>query len=301
MGPTARLRRFLGPKELDMALRGLGFVSILVLSLLPLVPAAVTFTVNSTADTSDASPGDGVCDAGGGVCTLRAAIEEANALAGADTIQFAVGSGPQTITFGSSLPVIMETVTVDGTTQPGYSGTPLITLDGGTPFGIGVPANGTILRGIAFDHSVGSAIGLNSSNSTIESCSILHASGHGIEVVGGSDNIIRNNTIAFSGLDGVRINENMNFSFPLFTALTPDQTHTTQTIDYTDDCSNFHHVNDNSPIIDNAGHAFNENFGARFTATMSIPMPGSYHFAFTNLDDLGRLVIDSTEYINGNG
>ena len=54
-------------------------------------PAAAfaAFVVNSRADTSDANPGDGVCADGAGACTLRAAIEEANARAGADTITFA--------------------------------------------------------------------------------------------------------------------------------------------------------------------------------------------------------------------
>ena len=49
---------------------------------------AATFTVNSPSDVVDANPGDGVCETapGNGVCTLRAAIEESNALAGADTI-----------------------------------------------------------------------------------------------------------------------------------------------------------------------------------------------------------------------
>lgn len=49
---------------------------------------AATFTVNSTVDTTDAAPGDGSCETapGNGICTLRAAIQETNALAGADTI-----------------------------------------------------------------------------------------------------------------------------------------------------------------------------------------------------------------------
>jgi CSLREA domain-containing protein len=53
---------------------------------LPIGAEAVTFTVNSTDDGVDAVPGDGVCATVGSVCTLRAAIQEANALAGADTI-----------------------------------------------------------------------------------------------------------------------------------------------------------------------------------------------------------------------
>src|SRR5215212_6874701 len=62
--------------------------------------AATTFTVNSTADDMDLSPLDGVCDASreGDECTLRAAIEQANATSGADTIHFDIpGTGVQTI------------------------------------------------------------------------------------------------------------------------------------------------------------------------------------------------------------
>ncbi len=52
-----------------------------------LLPAA-NFTVNDLGDTPDANPGDGVAQDAGGNTTLRAAIEEAEALAGPDTIQF---------------------------------------------------------------------------------------------------------------------------------------------------------------------------------------------------------------------
>jgi len=49
---------------------------------------AAIFNVNSAADVVDATPGDGVCETGAGnhVCTLRAAILEANELTGMDTI-----------------------------------------------------------------------------------------------------------------------------------------------------------------------------------------------------------------------
>ena len=52
---------------------------------------AASFTVNSTADAVDANPGDGVCAAASGQCTLRAAIMEANDLSGADTITLPAG------------------------------------------------------------------------------------------------------------------------------------------------------------------------------------------------------------------
>ncbi len=97
-----------------------------------------TFTVNSTADTDDGS-----CTAGD--CTLREAINRANAVAGHDTISFGfTGPGPHTITPGSQLPQITEAATVDGTSQPGYSGTPLVELDGGSA---GSSSAGLILSG----------------------------------------------------------------------------------------------------------------------------------------------------------
>jgi CSLREA domain-containing protein len=41
-----------------------------------------TLTVTSTTDAADSNPGDGVCAAAGSACTLRAAVQEANATAG---------------------------------------------------------------------------------------------------------------------------------------------------------------------------------------------------------------------------
>ena len=48
--------------------------------------SAAIFEVNSTMDVADDNPGDGICDDGSGKCTLRAAIMEANDLAGPDEI-----------------------------------------------------------------------------------------------------------------------------------------------------------------------------------------------------------------------
>lgn len=59
--------------------------------------AAATLTVNSTADAVDADPGDGTCATAAGACTLRAAVDEANALSGADTIDLPAGTYQLTI------------------------------------------------------------------------------------------------------------------------------------------------------------------------------------------------------------
>ena len=54
--------------------------------------SAAVFTVNSTVDAPDAALGDGVCAAPGGPCTLRAAVHEANARFGMDTIVVPAGT-----------------------------------------------------------------------------------------------------------------------------------------------------------------------------------------------------------------
>ncbi len=58
---------------------------------------SATFAVDSTFDAPDAVPGDGVCETVDGVCTLRAATMEANALAGHDTIEVPAGTYALTI------------------------------------------------------------------------------------------------------------------------------------------------------------------------------------------------------------
>ena len=54
----------------------------MVLVLLAGPAGALTFTVDSTGDAKDANTGDDTCDAVGGGCTLRAAMEQANASTG---------------------------------------------------------------------------------------------------------------------------------------------------------------------------------------------------------------------------
>ena len=101
---------------------------------------ADTFTVNNIFD-----PGNGTCDDIG--CTLREAIDAANTNAGSDVINFNIAStGVQTIALTGALPDIIETVTIDGYTQPGASAN---TLDVGNNAvllievdGSGAPGNG---------------------------------------------------------------------------------------------------------------------------------------------------------------
>lgn len=66
---------------------------VLLFCIMPAGSMAATFTANITADLVDVNPGDGVCAANpAGDCTLRAAIMEANALGGEDTIELLLGT-----------------------------------------------------------------------------------------------------------------------------------------------------------------------------------------------------------------
>jgi CSLREA domain-containing protein len=70
--------------------------------------SALTFVVDSTIDSVDISPGDGICLTDESVCTLRAAIMEANASAGADIIDLTAISDPAS-------PIILTLEGVDET------------------------------------------------------------------------------------------------------------------------------------------------------------------------------------------
>ena len=85
--------------------------------------APATWTVTDTADDADVAAGDGVCATASGVCTLRAALREANLHPGRDRIVFDIpGSGVRTIQLTKPLPTINDMsggVTIDGYSQPG--------------------------------------------------------------------------------------------------------------------------------------------------------------------------------------
>ena len=80
---------------------------------------AATFVVNTTVDGPDANPGDGVCRTAAGVCTFRAAIQEANVTTASDTIAFGIaGSGVHTLQT-AGVPAASHPIVIDGFTQPG--------------------------------------------------------------------------------------------------------------------------------------------------------------------------------------
>lgn len=130
-----------------------------------------TFTVTTTADDGPGS--------------LRQAIADANASPEADEIRFDLfildpnfnfNTDTYTIRPQSPLPAITGPVTIDGTSQSGFRGTPVIELDGSQAGG-------------------GSGLTLTGGNSTVRGLVINRFPAFGIEVIGGGGNVIEGNYI----------------------------------------------------------------------------------------------------------
>lgn len=93
---------------------------------------AATFTVNSTADATDALPGNGICEtvAGNGVCTLRAAIQESNAQTDGDTIYLPAGTYTLSIPGTNEDDAASGDLDIKGTLIISGSGTATTIIDG---------------------------------------------------------------------------------------------------------------------------------------------------------------------------
>ncbi len=109
-----------------------------------------------------------VTNAGDGSASgsLRAAIVGSNGSAGSNTIHFAIpGAGVHTIAITSALPALAQAVTIDGTSQAGYAGTPLIELNGvgaGSGVdGLDVQGGASTIEGLAINRFTGSGIVLS--------------------------------------------------------------------------------------------------------------------------------------------
>jgi CSLREA domain-containing protein len=86
-------------------------LSALFTSLIAPTASASNFIVNSLGDTPDALTSDGLCADAGGACTLRAAIQQANADPSGDVIGFSVNG---TINLTSALPSFSKSMTISG-------------------------------------------------------------------------------------------------------------------------------------------------------------------------------------------
>ncbi len=172
--------RTVGPPKLDVVEADLTQVSNRA-EPEPAAPLAALI-VGSTLDTPDAVPGDGVCDDGAGHCTLRGAIQEANALAGTDTITFALGSGTPTISPASALPAITGVVSIQGNT----GGATRVQIDGTAVSGganglrLAGSSSGSQIRSLVINRVAGTGAGIRieTANNSVQDCWIgLDATG----------------------------------------------------------------------------------------------------------------------------
>jgi hypothetical protein len=132
---------------------------------------AVTFTVNVTGDTPDANPGDGVAEDENGDTSLRAAMEEANALSGADVVQFDSGLANSTIYISDDSLSITDDLTIAGLGQNllTIDGIYLMVVDSLISITTGVAAE---IADLAFDNTPGLAIH-NRGTLTVADCLIV--------------------------------------------------------------------------------------------------------------------------------
>jgi hypothetical protein len=167
-----------------------------------------------------------------GTGSLRDAIVNANATIGKDTIVFNIpGPGVKTIALLNALPDITDAVVIDGTTQPGYTGTPLVELDGlaittGSVGGLNIKAGGSTVRGLAIGNFRNNAgILLNNCDNNLIQGNYLgvgadgttaRANQRGIVLTNSSNNVIggtaasARNVISGNGGSGIDIAGNGN-------------------------------------------------------------------------------------------
>lgn len=97
-----------------------------------------------------------------GTGSLRAAITSANATPAADTITFAIAASSKMISPLTDLPAITSPLTIDGTSQAGYSDRPLVELRGSSVVasqgGLRINAADTTVKGLSITGFNGSAI-----------------------------------------------------------------------------------------------------------------------------------------------
>lgn len=132
--------------------------------------ARMPFMVTSTLDAPDAVPGDGTCETvlSNAVCTLRAAVQEANAFPGTDMISIPAGSYGLTRTGTDDNAVLGDLDVTSDMTLVGENRDTTI-IDGGNLFGLFEAQEGatlsvshmTLQHGRAIERGYGGAIGFS--------------------------------------------------------------------------------------------------------------------------------------------
>ncbi|MEM7452806.1 MAG: glycoside hydrolase family 44 protein [Planctomycetota bacterium] len=157
-------------------------------------------------------------DSGAG--SLRSAILSANQTPGVQTITFDIsGSGPQTIQLASALPPVTDQIVIDATTQAGYSGIPVVSIDGSAitsnlANGLVFEADGSELRGLAITGFSGNGVDIQNADNVVIRDNFIgilsdgSASGNqrsGVRIQQSTGVDVSGNTISANGQHGVLI------------------------------------------------------------------------------------------------
>lgn len=94
-----------------------------------------------------------------GLGSLQQAILNANANPGSDIIAFSIATGGTTIVVTNELPALTDPVTLDGSTQPGYSNLPVIEISGAAAGnavnGLVIGTSNCVIRAVAINYFQG--------------------------------------------------------------------------------------------------------------------------------------------------
>ncbi len=147
--------------------------------------------------------------------TLRAAITSANAISPtASTIKFNLPS-PFTIFPLTPLPNIHPNITIDGTTQPNFMGTPIVVVDGASTSGnaFNLTGGNDTIKSLVVNNWTGNGINVTSSNNVISGCfigtdptgSVAAPNGANGIFIDASHNTVTNNVISGNVSAGIFI------------------------------------------------------------------------------------------------
>ena len=190
-----------------------------------ILPAPVVGVVNSTGDSPAKAPSLSPWTGGYNVkgvaeVTLRSEIQYLDATGGG-TVDFDIPDVPQycqdnvyTITT-SGLPALTEPITVDGTSQPGYWGTPVIDVVGESG-GFIVDAGPSTVDALAVTGSGGTGVTVDDAagHDTVEDCYIGVEPdgttagcniGYGVEINNSSDKTIEDDVVSANSAGGIHI------------------------------------------------------------------------------------------------
>ena len=205
------------------ALAGLAVLSLALVMAIVVTPAtrvqAATYTVNVNTDDADDNIGNGVCHTAGGQCTLRAAIQEANASVDNDVI--AIGTAGPIVLLAGLPNITDDDLIITGSGQQVSLTAPgsafaidhadrvqinNLVIDGEGIGTIGIlidnwsddlVLNGLTVRGFAA--GVYYAIGSGGDRNTIRNCTLTANRDNGVVLNGGKDDVVRDSVITNNG------------------------------------------------------------------------------------------------------